>query len=123
MTFLLDEHVAPAAAEGLRKLNIEAIALRDWQRGRFLEATDEAILSQAEADGVPLVTYDQRTIPTILKLWGESGRSHGGVVLVDHRTIRPGDVGGMVRALKALHDQAGQAPWRDRVVFLQRRAG
>lgn len=120
MTFLLDEHVAPAVAEGLRKLNVGALALRDWRHGPFLEAADETILSQAEADGLPLVTYDQRTIPTILKLWGETGRSHAGVVFVDHRTIRPGDIGGLVRALKALHDQAGQTPWRDRTGFLRR---
>ncbi len=120
MTLLLDEHVSPAVVHGLRRSGIEAVAMREWREGWFREAADEAILVQAAAEGLVLVTYDQRTIPALLKIWAETGRSHGGVVFVDHRTIQQRDVGGLVRALAELHERSRGVAWVDRAVYLRR---
>ena len=120
MRLLLDEHVSPAVAEGLRQTGLDAVALRAWLGGRYLEAPDEAILAEAAREIRVLVTYDQRTIPPLLKLWAEAGRGHAGVVFVDHRGIPPKDIGGLVRALVELDERLGALDWADRVVFLQR---
>lgn len=64
--------------------------------------------------------YDLRTIPLLLKEWSEQGVAHGGVILVDERTIAPHDVGGLIRALHHVVQTLGDVSWADRVVFLQR---
>lgn len=56
-------------------------------------------LMQFLADGLVSV----RTL-----LWAEKERSHGGVIFVDEKTISPADIGGLVRALISLVDDAGR---------------
>ena len=122
LKLLLDEHVSPAVAQGLRRriptLVIHSMA--EWEDGSFLGQEDAACLQAAAAAGLTLVTYDWRTIPLPLKMWGEAGRNHGGVIFVDEKTISPADTGGLVRALSQLHKEAGRWDWTDRVVFLRR---
>jgi len=77
-------------------------------------------LQQAAVQGLTLVTYDRRTIPPLLKDWAEEGRSHGGVIFVDEKTISPADPGGLVRALSELAKATGRWDWIDRVSFLRR---
>lgn len=122
MKLLLDEHISPAVARGLSAARGEltVAALREWQAGAWLEASDALRLQAAASDGWTLVTYDLRTIPPLLKEWGEQGIAHGGVVLVDERSIAPSDFGGLIRALERLAAALGDADWRDRVVFLTR---
>ncbi|MDI3298729.1 MAG: DUF5615 family PIN-like protein [Bacillota bacterium] len=120
MRLLLDEHIGPAVAKALARAGVDAVALREWRSGRFLEAPDEEILSEAAEEARVLVTFDQRTVPPLLKAWAEAGRSHGGVIFVDYRTLPPNDVGGMARALLRLNERLGEAEWRDRVVYLAR---
>jgi predicted nuclease of predicted toxin-antitoxin system len=119
MRLLLDVHVAPAVARALRGDGIDALAMREWQNGSHLDASDEVILVLARADERTLVSYDCRTIPTLLKEFAETGQQHSGVILVDERTIRQADVGGLVRALRSLVRVHGHEPWLDRVVYLQ----
>lgn len=123
MKLLLDEHISPAVARGLSAAHGElaVAALREWQAGAWLEAPDALLLQAAAADGWTLVTYDLRTIPPLLKEWGEQGIAHGGVILVDEqRSIAPSDFGGLIRALERLASALGEADWRDCVVFLTR---
>jgi hypothetical protein len=122
LRLLLDEHVAPAVAAGLRRRNMALVihAMRDWERGAFLGRDDEACLTEAARQGLTLVTYDRRTVPPLLKSWAEQGRSHGGVIFVDEKTIAPADVGGLVRALAALVRGAGKQEWNNRICFLGR---
>lgn len=123
LKFLLDEHISPAVADGLRRRN-PALAVRgmaEWENGGFLGKDDSACLLEANAKGLTLVTYDRRTIPPLLKLWAEEGRRHGGVVFVDEKTISPADVGGLVRALLKLFKETAKWNWADRVYFLRRR--
>lgn len=122
LKLLLDEHISPKVADGLvRRYPSWAIRyMAEWQSGGFLGQDDSACLREAAAQGLTLVTYDRRTIPRLLKAWAEEGRTHGGVVFVDERTISPADIGGLVRALIHLAKEAGKADWTDRVHFLRR---
>lgn len=99
-----------------------AHCLAEWKQGEFLGRDDEACLKEAAREGLTLVTYDRRTIPVLLKAWARAGQAHGGVILIDERTISPGDIGGLVRALRQLVEETGMWDWRDRVCMLRRYA-
>jgi hypothetical protein len=93
---------------------------RAWENGRFLGQDDDACLREAAAQRLTLVTFDRRTIPPLLKAWAEEGRTHGGVIFVDEKTISPADVGRLVRALTSLAKETGKWDWANRIVFLRR---
>jgi len=122
LRLLTDEHVSPAVGTEAKRRwpDLDIVALRDWRGGHLLSATDEILLGEAHLHERALVTYDLRTIPPLLRAWAEQGVDHGGVVLVDPRTIRQNDIGGLVAALGALWIQQGQRGWTNRVVFLRR---
>jgi hypothetical protein len=114
---LLDEHISPAVADGLRRRNrsLTVVCLAVWERGAFLGPQDSVCLQHATAQGLTLVTYDRRTIPPLLKVWAEEARKHGGVIFVDDQTISPADTGGLVRALSELARTTSRWDWSDRV--------
>ncbi len=122
LKLLLDEHVSPDVANGLRRRNRSLVVhwMTEWEGGDFLGREDSACLLETAKQGLTLVTYDRRTIPPLLKLWAEEQRSHGGVIFVDEKTISPADVGGLVRALTELSKETGKWDWTDRVYFLRR---
>lgn len=122
LRLLLDEHISPEVAEGVRARmpSITVHCIVDWENGMFLGQDDSACLLQAAAQHLTLVTYDRRTIPPLLKTWAEEGRSHGGIIFVDDKTISPANIGGLVRALTALFKQTGRWDWTNRVCFLRR---
>ena len=122
LKLLLDEHISPAAADGLRRYRrrTEVRYLVEWENGRFLGQDDYACLQEAAAQGLTLVTYDRRTIPPLLKIWAEEDRTHGGVIFVEEKTISPADIGGLVRALTRMAAETGNWNWRNRIYFLRR---
>ncbi len=122
LKLLLDEHISPQVAKGLRRTGrpVNVLALAEWENGNFLGQDDAASLRQAAAQRLTLVTYDRRTIPPLLKSWAEAGLEHGGVIFVDEKTISPADLGGLVRALRELARETGSWDWANRVVFLRR---
>jgi uncharacterized protein DUF5615 len=122
LKLLLDEHISPDVAEGLRRRNPKLVVhyLNEWEGGDFLGRDDSACLQQAARQGLTLVTYDRRTIPPLLKTWAEEERAHAGVVFVDEKTISPADIGGLVRALKQLARESGRWDWTNRIYFLRR---
>ena len=89
LRLLLDEHVSPQVAVGLKRRNRSWVvhAISDWESGSFLGQDDFACLLEAAKQRLTLVTYDRRTIPPLLKSWAEAGRAHGGVIFVDEKTI------------------------------------
>ncbi|MGC2488687.1 MAG: hypothetical protein WA412_08430 [Candidatus Sulfotelmatobacter sp.] len=119
---LLDEHISPAVAHGLRRRNrlLVVVCMADWEKGDFLAQPDSVCLQEAAVQGLTLVTYDRRTIPPLLKVWAEEGRQHGGVIFVDEKTISPADTGSLVRALSELARTAARWDWSDRICFLRR---
>jgi hypothetical protein len=122
LKLLLDEHISPDVANGLRRRNraMEVRYMVEWENGRFLGQDDRACLREAAAQGLTLVTYDRRTIPPLLKTWAEEGRTHSGVIFVDEKTISPADIGGLVRALTSLARETGNWNWTNRIYFLRR---
>lgn len=122
LKLLLDEHISPKVADGLR-LRHRLLTLHfmaEWESGAFLGQDDDAILEHAAAQGLTLVTYDRRTIPPLLKRWAEEGRNHGGGIFVDEKTISPADIGGQVRALSQLVEAGSKWDWTNRICFLER---
>jgi hypothetical protein len=122
LKLLLDEHISPDVAKGLRrrKRTIEVRYMVEWENGHFLEREDSACLREAALQGLTLVTYDRRTIPLLLKTWAEEERTHGGVVFVDEKTISPADIGGLVWALTRLAIETRNLDWTNRIYFLRR---
>ena len=122
LKLLLDEHISPDVAKGLRRRNrmLEVRYLVEWEDGHFLGQEDSPCLREAAVQGMTLVTYDRRTIPPLLKTWADEGRTHGGVVCVDENTISPADIGGLVRALTRLARGTGDWDWTNRICFLRR---
>jgi hypothetical protein len=122
LKLLLDEHISPDVANGLRRRNhaIEILGLVEWEDGYFLGQEDSACLREAATQGLTLVTYDRRTIPPLLKTWAEEEQTHGGVIFVDEKTISPADIGGLVWALTRLARKTGNWDWTNRIYFLRR---
>jgi hypothetical protein len=134
LKLLLDEHISPEVARGLRRNRSLAVQLAarlaahrmvvhcmaEWEGSNFLGKEDSVCLLEAAKQGLTLVTYDRRTIPPLLKLWAEEGRSHGGVIFVDEKTIPPANIGGLVGALTQLSRETGDRDWTDLVYFLRR---
>jgi len=117
---LLDEHISPRVAVGLRRRALVVLCLAEWDNGAFLGQDDSSCLQAAANQGLTLVTYDRRTIPPLLKAWVEEGRSHRGVIFVDEKTLSPADIGGLVLALSSLSKETANLDWRNRICFLQR---
>lgn len=122
LNLLLDEHFSPDIAEGLRKRrkDFPVTTLAEWGDGRFLGVSDHIILEEAATQKLTLVTYNRKTIPPLLKSWAEAGRSHGGAIFVDEKTIPPSDIGALIRAILALFEETAMDDWTNCVRFLRR---
>ncbi len=122
LKLLLDEHVSPRVAEGLRRRHrlLTVHVVTEWENGRLLGQDDSVCLEHAEKQGLTLVTYDRRTIPPLLKDWAEAGRTHGGVIFIDEKTISPADIGRQVLALSRLIRESADWEWTNRTCFLLR---
>ena len=122
LKFLLDEHISPDVADGLRRRNRTIIVryTAEWENGDFLGQEDSACLQEAATQGLTLVTYDRRTIPPLLRAWAEEERMRGGVVFVDEKTISLTDIGGLVLALARLLKETAKWDWTNRGSFLRR---
>ncbi len=109
LKLVLDEHISPEVADGLRRRTRTLVihCMVEWEGGAFLGREDSSCLLAAAKQGLTLVTYDRRTTPALLKTWAEEGRQHGGIIFVDEKTVSPADLGGLVRALIWLSKETG----------------
>ena len=125
LALLLDQHLSPEIAEQIhaKRPEIAILSLYTWREGAFVGSADPLILHAAMEDGLTLITYDLKTIPTILAEWGVSGISHGGVIFINHFTIASNDFGRLVRALIYYWDQQRADDWTNRVGFLPAPSG
>ena len=119
---LLDENMSQIVAEQATyhqpAMRVESV--HTWQDGAFQGRSDRALLRAARAEGLTLVTYDQKTIPPLLAELYTEGESHAGVVFVDNQTIASNEFGKLIRALISLWDQFGAEDWQDRIGFLDK---
>ncbi|MCX6380759.1 MAG: DUF5615 family PIN-like protein [Armatimonadetes bacterium] len=121
LALLTDAHISPDVAKRIRDKRpyIPIHSLREWRGGAFLNAGDEAILTAAQEEGLTFVTYDQRTISTLLVQWGAEGRNHAGVIFLSSRAIAQSDIGIQVHGIIALYDTEHAQGWSNRVEFLR----
>jgi len=121
--YLLDEQLSPEIARqlGLRSQPIHAVSVHYWREGKFRGRPDSEILETAHRDRLTLVTYDLKTIPTLLRERAEHGISHYGVIFIDDRTIASSDLGTLVRALAEAWKVHSKQNWINRSLFLTRR--
>jgi hypothetical protein len=122
LKLLLDEHISPDVAAGMRRRDrqVTVWSLVEWEGGNYLGKEDSACLREAAIQELTLVTYDRRTIPSLLKRWAEEGLHHAGVILVDEKTVSQESIGGLVQSLCMLVKDVGHWDWTDRIYFLRR---
>ncbi|HEX5164617.1 MAG TPA: hypothetical protein VFV93_04410, partial [Thermomicrobiales bacterium] len=65
------------------------------------------LLTVASAENRVLVSYDTKTLPPLVKDCWERDLHHAGIILIDSRTFRQNDIGGIVRALRTLVENRG----------------
>lgn len=109
-----------ANALGRRAPHLDAIHLADWRRGALLHADDADILAAGHEEGRVWLTYDQQTVPELLRLWAAEDRPHAGVIFGDRRTVPPNDVKGVAVALAALAAEIGEADTTNLIRYLRR---
>jgi hypothetical protein len=111
MRLLLDEHVsARKIGRCLRDAGHDVRAIAE--EAALVGLDDPDVLALAARDDRILVTFNHRDFAPLLREWAESGRHHGGCILVfgiDHSAI-----GLILRGLaRVLHERDEQAAWRD----------
>ena len=104
MKLLLDTHVKKAVVGALRRRapRLDVVHLADWRQGAFLDADDADILAACQAEGRVWLTYDQQTVPDLLRQWAAEERPHAGVIFGDRNTVPPNHPGAVAAALASL---------------------
>ena len=120
LKIVTDEQIDPdiAAAAKKRCREISVTSLFDWLDGHFVSASDEEVLREAARQGLTLLFYDLKTIPPLLRAWGERGVDHGGVIFVDSKSFAQNDISGISKALVELWEVQGKLDWKNRCFFL-----
>ncbi len=125
MKLLLDCHIVKATLAALRKIapSIQVEHLADWRGGAFLRADDGEILAGCYEERRAFVTFDQKTIPDLLRQWAAEERPHYGVFFGDRNTVKPNKPGAVAAAIAALVAELGDRPTANMVRFLRRPKG
>ena len=118
---LLDGHIKKAAVAALQRRcpGIEVAHLADWRGGVFRTAPDADILAACFEEGRSFVSYDQRTIPGLLRRWAAEERPHAGVVFGDANTVPANNPGAVARALAALAEEARGSDMTNAILHLR----
>jgi hypothetical protein len=121
LELLLDEHLSPQIVAAAQKIlpKVPMLSLHTWRKGHFVQAPDEDILRAAREVHMTLVTFDLKSIPHVLRRWAEQDLAHAGVVLIDNRTYRQNDIGGIANGLIRLWKRDCRLDWTNRTVFLR----
>ena len=104
--YYLDEHIAGAVAEGLRRRGIEVLTLTE---AKMLGASDEEHFALAQEESRTIVTHDD----DFLRLAAQAA-DHAGVVYLPQRR----SIGATVRGLALIAGVLGAEGMRRHVEFL-----
>jgi hypothetical protein len=117
---LLDENISPVVADQVRRHRPDLVieSVHRWRDGELMNQKDERLLLAAAAEEWTLVTYDQKTIPGILRGLHEKGLHHSGVIFVDERTIPNQNFGLLTRSIISFWERHQDIEWRDCALFL-----
>lgn len=120
LQILTDEQIDPkvAVATKRRRRGISIVSLLEWLDGHFVGASDEELLREAARQAMTLLSFDLKTIPPLLRAWGERGIDHGGVIFVDNKSFAQNDTSGISKALVDLWELPGKLDWKNRCFFL-----
>ncbi len=121
---LLDENISQAVADQVQKHrpNITIYSVHTWHDGVFRGCRDSELLLAASLEQLTLVTYDLKTIPSLLQELYHAGQSHTGVVFVDDFTIANDAFGTLPRAIISFWEQYANQDWTDCVHFLEKQS-
>ncbi|MEK7467815.1 MAG: DUF5615 family PIN-like protein [Planctomycetota bacterium] len=103
--FLLDEHVSPRVASGLKRAGIDAVTAID---AGLAGSDDDALLAAAWALGRVVVTYNTADFAPLLAARNAAGALGPGIVFVSAKTLPPDRVGPLVKSLAGLAGRAGK---------------
>jgi len=122
MKVLLETHIAKATVGAIAKAapDIEAQHLARWRDGPMRSASDAELLTACHEEGRVLVTFDLRTIPSLLRQWAAEGRNHSGVIFGDDKTLKPSSPAMLAAALATLVAEIGEADTTNVIRFLTR---
>lgn len=110
MRLLLDEMLAGALAEQLRRRGHDATAAVERPELRGLD--DAAVFEQAQAQERAFVTYNRDDFLALDRLYRADGREHHGLVILNPRRFRqgPAAIGPLVASLAALAEAGAPYP-------------
>jgi hypothetical protein len=122
LQLLTDEHISPVLAEQVKvhRANIVIDSIYRWQEGKHAGLEDIDLLRALSRGQRTLLTYDQATIPELLRELADEGEDHAGVIFVDNRTIASNDIGGLLHAIVAHWDSNQERDWTNGVDYLQK---
>jgi predicted nuclease of predicted toxin-antitoxin system len=113
MKLLLDEHLSPIIAEGLRAKKHDVICVLETDLER---QPDQTVWERAIAEERVVVTYDKGDFLLLFTELFQEGTHHHGLVVIASRTIPSHDFGGLIRALEHLLER--DPDLRDQILFL-----
>jgi hypothetical protein len=122
LQLLLDEHLSPKLVRQFlaRQPRRRIASVLEWEGGKCAGMPDALVQAEAHRLGWMLVTYDQATIPPVLKAWAADGVDHGGVVFLDDRRFPQRGAGTVLKALLHVWDRERNRDWVNQVVYLDR---
>lgn len=88
--------------------------------GTWRGLEDEQVLRRAYSEALTVVSYDQRTLPDLLTRFGTAAEPHGGVILVNQRTIPSSDSIMLGRSLASFWRNHNDLDWTNRIAYLPR---
>jgi hypothetical protein len=121
---LLDAHIKKAAVPALEQRcpAIDVVHIANWHGGVLRTAEDEEILITCSDERRVLVSYDQRTIPDLLRRWAAEDRSHAGVIFGDSDSVPAWDPGAVAAGLSVLIQELSGSDLTNVVRYLRRRS-
>ncbi len=118
---LLFVHIAKATVAALqgRYPGLDVVHLADWRGGAFRTAQDTEILTACCEEKRTLVSYDQRTIPVLLRRWAADERPHAGVFFGDSNTVPASDPSAVAKSLAALIEETSESDLTNAIMYLR----